>query len=307
MINLKYIDKICDANFKSTKYICWQDKFGRKWTNIIYNDIITDYLISNYGDVYNLKYNRMCPRREDLSGYTLCNIYINGKIYVIRINRAVMLAFHPIENAEKYVVNHLNGNKLDNYEDNLEWTTHYGNKIHAIENNLINPESEKSINHNKILEDKMIRERLIYDLYLSGMSVDTIHKSTGIKKNIITRIANDNSSSKYTEHDIRLVCELLVAGISQKKISEITSVSYREIRRIVNGESWSYIFAEYKDKIKFNQRVPTEIKNKVQELIDDGKSYLEMIKILNIEDCRHSRYLYEIARKNLKNKQNLEK
>lgn len=304
---LKYIDKICDAQFKPTKYICWQDKFGRKWTHIIYNDITTDYLISNYGDVYNLKYNRMCPRREDLSGYALCNIYIDGQIYAIRINRAVMKAFHPIENDNNYVVNHLNGNKLDNYEDNLEWTNHYGNKIHAIENDLINPESDKSIKHNQVLEEKMKRERLIYELYLSGMNVDAIHKLTGIKKNIITRIANDNSSSNYTEHDIRLVCELMASGVTQKKAAEVASVSYREVRRIVDGESWPYIFAEYKDRIKSNQMVPKETKKKVQELIDEGISYSEMLKILNIEDCRHSRYLFETARKNLKDRQNMEK
>ncbi len=297
---MKYIDKICDAQFIKKRIDIYRDPQDRKWTPFYYNGKPTVYHISNYGDFYNLKYDRFCVKRLDTTRHVLVNIYIDGDIYVVRANRAVMLSFHPINNPEKYVVNHLDGDPTNDFEDNLEWTTQYGNKIHALTNGLIDTNTETVVLRNQMLKEKSDRESNVHNLLISGFTPDAVHKLTGINKKIISRINNGNSSSHYTEHDIRLVGKLLCEGHTQKEVSRLTGVSFREIRRLIDGESWSYIFDEYRDRIPANKRVSEIEKDEFLKLLLEGKSFKEIIQILGLENNRRSRYIYECAREILK-------
>ena len=295
MINIKYIDDLCDAKLINKKIVCHEDKYGTMWTNFYFKGELTDYLISNKGDLYSFKSKSIVNKRYDGTGHTICNINHKKHQYSIRMNRAVMISFHPIYNPELYVVNHKDGIPSNDDEDNLEWTTHYGNKIHAIKNGLIDNESERSINNRKLKYERMLQERKVYELIKDGYDNSYIYSVTKLPKHIITGIRNGNSFSNYTENDIRNVCELLVKKIPQKEISKITGVSFREIRRILDMDSWRYIYYEYKDKIKRNVSVNKEEKRKVKELVDSGKKYKDILDILGLSDCRHSRYLYETA------------
>lgn len=67
------------------------------------------------------------------NGYYRVNLG-HGKTELI--HRLVANTFIP--NPEnKRTVNHIDGNKLNNNVDNLEWNTHRENNIHAFKNNLI--------------------------------------------------------------------------------------------------------------------------------------------------------------------------
>ena len=52
------------------------------------------------------------------------------------VHRLVLSTFSPIENMELYDVNHINGNKLDNRLENLEWCTRSENIKHSFANGL---------------------------------------------------------------------------------------------------------------------------------------------------------------------------
>lgn len=79
------------------------------------------YAVSNLGNVKNLKTNRVFTQKSPKSlrgGYKSVNL--PNKI--IKIHRLVAKAF--VDNPEnKNVVNHIDGNKLNNRADNLEWVT----------------------------------------------------------------------------------------------------------------------------------------------------------------------------------------
>jgi len=100
--------------------------------------INNNYYISNFGRL--ISDNRLLtPTQHD--GYYIYNI--NDKQY--RAHRLVAMKF--IQNPNKFkIVNHLNGNKLDNKYTNLEWCTQKRNSQHAIDNGF-NKNIRKVINY----------------------------------------------------------------------------------------------------------------------------------------------------------------
>lgn len=80
------------------------------------------YLISNYGDVFSIRSNRILKPKVQPSGYLRVSPSIDGVRTDCAVHRMVALAFIPNPN-NKPTVNHINENKRDNYIGNLEWAT----------------------------------------------------------------------------------------------------------------------------------------------------------------------------------------
>jgi hypothetical protein len=84
-----------------------------------------NYYVSNFGRIKNKK--RILKPIIDNNGY----YNINGKLIHI------IVANNFIDNPNNYnIVNHKDGNKLNNNIENLEWVTQQMNVIHAINNQL---------------------------------------------------------------------------------------------------------------------------------------------------------------------------
>ncbi len=132
-----------------------KDFFGYKWQynkeqvinkpkddNTIYNDEIwknikdyvqdaKDYQVSNYGRIKNQE--GILIKGYSKRDYNEVFIGIKNKRYKVHI--LVALAFIPNPD-KKPIVNHKDGNKLNNHVNNLEWATHSENAQHAMDNNL---------------------------------------------------------------------------------------------------------------------------------------------------------------------------
>lgn len=75
--------------------------------------------------------------------YLYVKLCKNGKYRSFKIHRLVGIAFKP-NPFNLPEINHLDGDKLNNHGDNLEWSTHINNVRHAFRTGLVNHQGEKN-------------------------------------------------------------------------------------------------------------------------------------------------------------------
>jgi len=108
-----------------------------KWKGLIYKgtDYSDRFLVSNYGDIYSLKTNRILKKHINKNGYYQICVSLGAKDKKIIIKPHMAVAFNFVGGYEEgLVVNHKDCNKLRNYYMNLEWITSKENTVHGIEN-----------------------------------------------------------------------------------------------------------------------------------------------------------------------------
>ena len=146
-----------------------------------------DYLISNKGNVVSMKNNKYKMLNPSLLNLGYCKVVLrkNSKSYNIYVHQLVAETF--ILNPEnKPEVNHKDGNKLNNWVNNLEWVTHSENLKHAYKIGL---HTHKGINHlwHKLSENDVL---CIHGLYLNGMKQKEIGMLYNITQGNIFHIVN---------------------------------------------------------------------------------------------------------------------
>lgn len=134
--------------YKSSFGFKWELDKGEHLENEIWKEIDIEnedtkgYYISSLGRFKNKKGVIMKDYKPHHSGY----IYLRVNIKKYALHRLVALAF--IENLEnKPVVNHIDGNKVNNYVTNLEWVTFSENNLHAHKMGLTNGHKRKIIQY----------------------------------------------------------------------------------------------------------------------------------------------------------------
>lgn len=84
------------------------------------------YQVSNKGNVKSLNYRRSGEEKikkpkVNRNGYLRVKLHRDGNCKTLLIHRLVLMTFAPIDNMDKFDVNHRDENKKNNNLDNLEW------------------------------------------------------------------------------------------------------------------------------------------------------------------------------------------
>ena len=102
-----------------------------------------NYLIYEDGRVFS-KYSNRFLKGDDTTGYLQYRLYINNSSKILKAHRLVAQLF--LDNKNDYpVVNHIDGNKLNNHYSNLEWCTYEHNNRHARAMGLNNVSKSNSV------------------------------------------------------------------------------------------------------------------------------------------------------------------
>ena len=239
-------------------------------------DIQPIYWISNYGRIYNESTKYVMDGHILPNGYEIVSFYkINGERIWCHVHRLLMLAFHPIDHPELYVVNHKNGKKHQNYDDNLEWTSQKGNVEHAFATGLrkCGEESSHSVFTNdqvhkvcKCMEDGMN----IYELSNTVFGTTPTQQIRSLCINIygkkfwkdISKNYNINNYKRdriFSKPQIHVIC----AELSKNK--NISTVDLLEILNIHNYSNEQF-----------------EVYNRAIWNIRRGKSFKEISSQYNI-------------------------
>ena len=160
------------------------------WKKLELDGLNKEYLINEYGEVFDVKENKMRKPHIHRKGYLKISFYLNGKYKQRFVHRLVMQTFKWKEGCENLQVNHIDGNKQNNHIDNLEWCTLQENMKHAWENGLCKNSVSCGDNaHNRKLSEAKVKQ-LKKDYYINHLKIVDIIKKYDISRATFYLIKN---------------------------------------------------------------------------------------------------------------------
>ncbi len=146
------------------------------------------YQIDEKGNVFSLKKLKTLRPSLDSSGYLSISLSLNCKKHTKRVHRLVAETFisNPLNLPQ---VNHIDGNKLNNHINNLEWSSSVDNIRHAFDNGLCNNSIGEKQHNSKLTEVEVLKIRSL----ANSMRGSDIAKLFNVKKCCISQIINRKS------------------------------------------------------------------------------------------------------------------
>lgn len=186
---------------------------------------VDKYEVSNYGRIRNNVTERILKPYISKRGYFMQGISINGKHNHVTVHRAIAEVFIP--NPEnKLQVNHIDGNKLNNYISNLEWVTQSENIQHAFDIGL------NSMEYRRIPVKQIDRKGNVVATYESiteasekfGVNIGYISKCVnGLKRSYkgFVWIENKDDTENIVEDNFESRFDLKYDGENKRAVKKI--------------------------------------------------------------------------------------
>lgn len=102
------------------------------------------YLVSNLGNLFDLKFDRTLGQTTDRAGYSRAKMWVDGERKTVSVHRVVADSFYDV-GASDWEVNHIDGDKANNHISNLELCTRSENMAHAYSLGLVHMPKETGV------------------------------------------------------------------------------------------------------------------------------------------------------------------
>lgn len=223
-----------------------------EWRPVFIKHFKTIYEISNYGRFRNIETGHIYKPFKNKKGYLSYSFYIRqkheGSKNVRKLaHRLVAKAFIPNPKKRKQI-NHKDGNKENNYVNNLEWCTNMYNSRHATNNNL----RRSKLSPLEVYEicELLLDTKNTYEAIAKKYNVATETIRSINVRNTWTRISRkyDFPPRKVplTKRQVHKVCRMLEKGIDDEIIANEIGCTKFVIRRIKYRKNFKYISDKYK-------------------------------------------------------------
>lgn len=150
------------------------------------------YKVSNLGNIKSFYHNKVEGKIKkqviNSHGYPAISVQIEGRKCRLRpVHRLVALAFLPSAVGKTHV-NHIDGDKLNNEVNNLEWITHAENIKHGFKIGLYNNAGEN--NGRSVLTNEQAQHiRKIKET--DGTSIQSLANVFGVSQTTIWKLLNN--------------------------------------------------------------------------------------------------------------------
>lgn len=112
-----------------------------------------------------------------------------GRAYAYKVHRLVALAFVGPRPSDQHVVNHKDGDKLNNAAENLEWVTVAENARHAARLGLMRPRRGMDSPNAKLTDDDVRYVRRVYRPGSRDHGARALAERFGVNHGTISRVA----------------------------------------------------------------------------------------------------------------------
>lgn len=140
---------------------------NEEWKNLVYqNKRFENFKVSNTGKLRNTMTNKEYKTYINHRGYSQVCVSLGSRNdkKVFKIHRCVAETFIP-NTDNKPQINHIDGNKLNNYVSNLEWVTSQENMRHAFDTGLAYSKKGEDNSCAKLTSEQV---RYIRESYIPG-------------------------------------------------------------------------------------------------------------------------------------------
>ena len=209
-----------------------------------YKGTKTNYMISNKGNVYSKNIKRNLKLTPNTRGYLRVAIHIPGeRTHVVSVHSMVIETFKGPKPSPEYQIDHIDGDKSNNYVENLEWVTASENILRAFKNGL--KEGVKGSDHPvSVYTDEQIHKAC--KLLEQGMTIPNVAKEVGIPKSYLYNIARgDNWAHIVNLYDLSDINKITKTPEEIKK-----EISRMMIKGIKKSEIIKYINKKYNGNYK---------------------------------------------------------
>ena len=237
---------------------------------LIINNILTDYDANEQGQIYSHKTDKFLTGYVDGTGYKMVLLTVDGVKKNYLVHRLIAQAFIPNPN-NLPIVNHKDGNKLNNAVDNLEWVTQSENRIHAVKTGISNLAYGKRNKSQIDINDTSFWRQYLDTNYYVSKDGQVWNSKTGI---LLKQTPNQSGYIRY------------ILRINNKNVSKQAHILVMEVwsgKEIISGQVVNHIDGDKTNNNLSNLEIISKQDNMLHACYVLKKNVKSVIQDLNGE------------------------